>query len=72
MPWEIKKNHPGCPSSRPFAVVKKNGGAKVACHPSEASAKKQMAALYANENSAEAARLLDEAQAEEDRGHAGR
>lgn len=49
MPWEIVKNHPKC--DEPFAVVKKDNHDDVSgCHPTREAAKKQLAALYANEN----------------------
>ena len=59
MPYEVKKSS-ACPASRPFAVLKEGSSTPIGCHPSKAKAKKQQAALYANENSAEAARMLDE------------
>lgn len=46
MPYEITRS--GCPEGKPFAVRKK-GGEVIGCHNSEASAKRQMRALYANE-----------------------
>jgi hypothetical protein len=48
MPYKIVKNHESCPDSKPWAVVNKDTGAKVGCHNTETSAKKQLAALYAN------------------------
>lgn len=48
MPYEIVKSDK-CPDSKPYAVVKKDGGKVMGCHPSEAAAKKQMAAIYVNE-----------------------
>ena len=50
MPWEIK--HSGCPKDKPIAVVRKDTGKVVGCHDSEASAKRQLAALYASERAA--------------------
>lgn len=49
MPWEIVKSHPSCPTSRPWGVVKQGDGELEGCHPSEADAQKQTAALYAAE-----------------------
>jgi hypothetical protein len=49
MPWHIEQNHPGCPSSRPWAVVLDSTGEVVGCHETEASAEAQLAALYASE-----------------------
>lgn len=48
MPYKIVKSDQ-CPDSKPYAVVKKDGGKVMGCHPSEAAAKKQMAAIYVNE-----------------------
>ena len=42
MPWEIVKR------DDEYCVVKKDGGKTVACHPTEAAAKKHLAALYTN------------------------
>lgn len=47
MPWDIAINHPGCERGE-WAVIKQGGGL-VACHPDQASAKRHLAALYANE-----------------------
>lgn len=49
MPWDIKKGDSRCPSSRPFAVVKRGDGSLEGCHASRAKANAQVAALYANE-----------------------
>lgn len=58
MPWSVSKGH-GCPESKPYAVVKE-GGDRVACHDSEASAQEQVKALYANEKKGkEYAELLE-------------
>lgn len=51
MPWHVAKSG-SCPDSKPWAVVKDTDGGVVACHATEEEAKKQMAALYANEPSA--------------------
>lgn len=48
MPWKIVDSHSRCPASKPYAVVNKDTGRLVGCHASQASAKKQMAALQAN------------------------
>lgn len=50
MPWKIVSNHPDCPSSKSFAVVKIEGNKKVGCHSSKALAKRQLAALNASES----------------------
>lgn len=49
MPYEKRKNHPDCPLSKPWAVVKKDDGKVMGCHASEKKADAQIAALYANE-----------------------
>lgn len=49
MPWRITRNNSKCPASKPYSVVKSDTGALVACHETEAKAKKQLAALYAND-----------------------
>jgi phage head maturation protease len=54
MPWSIEEGHSSCPASRPFAVVKDADGSVEGCHPSAAAAKRQQAALYANEPEARA------------------
>jgi phage head maturation protease len=48
MPWHVAKSG-RCPASRPWAVIKDSDGSVAGCHPSEAAANKQLAALYANE-----------------------
>jgi hypothetical protein len=49
MPYTVSKGH-GCPDSKPWAVVKETDGSRMGCHPSAEAARKQQAALYANEN----------------------
>jgi HK97 family phage major capsid protein/HK97 family phage prohead protease len=49
MPWSIKKDD-RCPTDKPWGVVKDTDNELEGCHPSEAAAKKQQAALYANED----------------------
>lgn len=44
MPYQINKGGADCP----FEVVKQGSGERVACHDTEAEAKKHLAALYAN------------------------
>jgi HK97 family phage prohead protease len=46
MPWHIENDKEGCSG---FAVVKDDGGDIEGCHKTEEEAKKQLAALYANE-----------------------
>lgn len=53
MPWKIVKNEPRClarSKSKPWGVVKSDDNALEGCHATEASARKQQAALYASEN----------------------
>lgn len=49
MPWHVAKSS-SCPVSKPFAVIKDADGRIVGCHPSEAAATRQLAALYAQEH----------------------
>jgi hypothetical protein len=46
MPWHIEPDHAGCSG---YAVVKDQDGSVAGCHPTQAAAKAQLAALYANE-----------------------
>jgi HK97 family phage prohead protease len=50
MPWHVAKSAQ-CPASKPWGVIKDADGSLVACHATEASAQKQVDALYANESS---------------------
>jgi hypothetical protein len=49
MPYHVQSNHPGCPATKPFGVVKDDGGAKMGCHATKMDADAQIAALYASE-----------------------
>lgn len=49
MPWEIVPDHSECPVSRPWAVVKTDDRSVAGCHPTEADAGRQLAALNAAE-----------------------
>lgn len=61
MPWDVKKTK-ACPANKPFGVIKKGGTKPSGCHATEASARKQQAALYASEGAShEAAVALDKA-----------
>ena len=53
MPYEIIRSDQ-CPASEPYAVVKVGETKPRGCHPSRDAARKQMAALYANEPAAKA------------------
>lgn len=50
VPWSKEKGHSGCPSDKPWAVVKDGSGEVEGCHTSESAADKQLAALYASES----------------------
>jgi HK97 family phage prohead protease len=58
VPWSVEKGH-GCPVSRPWAVVRKTDGHVEGCHTTTAAAKKQQAALYANEPTAGKDKTMD-------------
>lgn len=60
MPWHIVPNHSECPDSRPFAVVKNDGGEVEGCHETRSAAEDQLAALYASEPDNELADLSEE------------
>lgn len=53
MPWKVVSGHAGCPSSKPWAVVKTDDNSVAGCHPSKSAADKQLAALYASEGTSE-------------------
>lgn len=61
MPWHIGTDS-SCPSSRPFAVIKDGTDTVEGCHPTEEAAARQLAALYASEPQARAAKatILDD------------
>jgi HK97 family phage prohead protease len=59
MPWHVAKSG-SCPTSKPYAVIKDSDQSVVACHATEASAKKQVAALYANEPGGRMSTIEDE------------
>jgi hypothetical protein len=48
MPWHIGRTSK-CPPSEPFGVIKDADGSVAGCHATRKEARKQMAALYANE-----------------------
>lgn len=58
MPWSIRRGA-GCPSTRPWAVVKDSDGSVAGCHPSRSRAVRQQRALYAREASGESDTLND-------------
>jgi HK97 family phage prohead protease len=51
MPWHVGSSDQ-CPVSKPYAVIKDSDDSLVACHATEEQAKKQVAALYANDTNA--------------------
>jgi len=53
MPWEIVPDDNACPVSRPWGVHKQDGGDLEGCHPTQADALEQMAALHASESDQE-------------------
>ena len=53
MPYSVSHDIEACPADKPYAVKKQADGKLMGCHPSEAMAKKQMEALYANESNSE-------------------
>src|SRR4030095_5357707 len=56
MPFEIRKDGP---DAKPYCVYTKSKSDAHGCHPTEAEAKKQLAALYANVPEAREARKTD-------------
>ena len=44
MPWKVEKSD-RCPIAKPWAVIKKDGGKLVGCHPSKEVAQKQIEAI---------------------------
>src|SRR5262245_870301 len=50
MPWSVRKTN-SCPASKPWGVIKDSDGTVEGCHPTEAAANRQRAALYASESS---------------------
>lgn len=52
MPWHIGSSSE-CPGSKPHAVIKDSDDTVAGCHPTKKAAAKQLAALYASENSSE-------------------
>lgn len=49
MPYEIVRNHPQCPVSKPFGLVKQGEDKPVACHDMRVNAMAQMAAIMKSE-----------------------
>jgi hypothetical protein len=63
MPWHIG-THADCPADEPVAVIKDDDGSLEGCHANQEDAKKQLAALYANE-AAKGGTLLSEQRLQE-------
>jgi len=51
MPYHIVEEHHRCPEEKGWAVVKDDDGRVMGCHATEADARRQLAALNANEPS---------------------
>jgi hypothetical protein len=49
MPYRVEQDHPDCGADTPWAVVKEGDEELMGCHATEDDAKKQQAALYAEE-----------------------
>lgn len=49
MAWKVVSGGGHCPESKPYAVVRSDTGALVACHDTRVSAEAQVRALYAHE-----------------------
>ena len=58
MPWHIGRSDK-CPASKPYAVIKDSDSSVAGCHETRTEAKKQMAALYANEPTMKAEQLTN-------------
>lgn len=67
MPWSIVKGGGTC-SIDEYAVIKKSDGSTSGCHPNPEAAKKQLAALYANDKSKPGMKRGLSLMAEEQRG----
>lgn len=50
MPWHVARSDE-CPASKPWAVIKDSDGTVEGCHANKDAARRQMAALYAQEDS---------------------
>lgn len=50
MPWKVEASSSHCPDHKPFAVVRSDTGALVACHATRENAEAQMRALYSTES----------------------
>src|SRR5262245_19291113 len=59
MPWHVPRDTAACPVSRPYAVKKEGTDELVACHATEESANRQVAALYAKEGTMGSRSLVD-------------
>jgi hypothetical protein len=52
VPYRIEENHPDCGADTPWAVVQSDTNELMGCHPTEAAADEQLAALTADEHGA--------------------
>jgi 2'-5' RNA ligase len=53
MPYDVVQDHPDCAADTPWAVTKQGTGELMGCHAAEDDARKQMAALHAEEGDSE-------------------
>jgi 2'-5' RNA ligase len=60
VPYRIEQNHPDCGADTPWAVIQEGTDELMGCHPSEAAALEQQAALYAEEGDGQPADDGDE------------
>lgn len=49
MPYDVRRDHPQCPSGKKVALVKRDDGKVMGCHPNELAAERQRAAIEATE-----------------------
>lgn len=49
MPYDVQRDHPQCPSGKKVALVKRDDGKVMGCHPNEVMAQRQRAAIEASE-----------------------
>src|SRR6185369_7547589 len=59
MPYHVAKSAE-CPSSKPWAVIKNADGKVMGCHPTQAAAEKQLAAIHASEGDAAMQPVVEE------------
>src|SRR3546814_1026254 len=57
VPYDVVQDHPDCAADTPWAVTKQDTGDLMGCHATEADAREQQAALYAEEGDRDGDRL---------------